>query len=185
MNTDKTNVRRGRSPAPTGREPRRGFFRPATSLALLLLAASLAACDTAPARPVLEGGSQVELRSIQTRAFETDDREQTLRTVIATLQDLGFVIDKADATLGAVSATKLDGYELRMTVTVRECPIPDGAGGQPGDLPGFLHRTGEVDVSGHASGRLMRRNRTPVQVDRSVGRLRLPEHLYQVIRPRL
>ena len=119
MNTDKTNVRRGRSPAPTGREPRRGFFRPATSLALLLLAASLAACDTAPARPVLEGGSQVELRSIQTRAFGTDDREQTLRTVIATLQDLGFVIDKADATLGAVSATKLDGYELRMTVTVR------------------------------------------------------------------
>jgi hypothetical protein len=72
-----------------------------------------------PARPVLEGGSQVELRSIQTRAFETDDREQTLRTVIATLQDLGFVIDRADATLGAVSATKLDGYELRMTVTVR------------------------------------------------------------------
>ena len=119
MNSDKTNVRRGRSPAPTGREPRRGLFRPATSLALLLLAASLAACDTAPARPVLEGGSQVELRSIQTRAFETDDREQTLRTVIATLQDLGFVIDKADATLGAVSATKLDGYELRMTVTVR------------------------------------------------------------------
>ena len=39
--------------------------------------------------------------------------------MIATLQDLGFVIDKADADLGAVSATKLDGYELRMTVTVR------------------------------------------------------------------
>src|SRR5210317_706387 len=99
MNSDKTNVRRGRYPASTGREPRRGLFRPATSLALLLLAASLAACDTAPARPVLEGGSQVELRSIQTRAFETDDRVQTLRTVIATLQDLGFVIDKADETL--------------------------------------------------------------------------------------
>ena len=42
-----------------------------------------------------------------------------LRTVIATLQDLSFVIDKADATLGSVSATKLDGYQLRMTVTVR------------------------------------------------------------------
>jgi hypothetical protein len=42
-----------------------------------------------------------------------------LRTVIATLQDLGFVVDKADETLGTVSATKLSGYQLRMTVTVR------------------------------------------------------------------
>ncbi|WP_198146066.1 hypothetical protein [Desulfonatronovibrio magnus] len=47
------------------------------------------------------------------------DRENTLRTIIATLQDLGFVVDKADGTLGTVSATKLDQYALRMTVTVR------------------------------------------------------------------
>jgi hypothetical protein len=38
---------------------------------------------------------------------------------MATLQDLGFVIDEADETLGTVSATKLDRYQLRMTVTVR------------------------------------------------------------------
>ena len=63
--------------------------------------------------------SQVELRSIQTRAFETTDKEATLRTVMATLQDLSFVLDKADATLGSISGTKLDGYQLRMTVTVR------------------------------------------------------------------
>jgi hypothetical protein len=47
------------------------------------------------------------------------DRIGTLRTVIATLQDLGFVVDKADEILGTVSATKLSGYQLRMTVTVR------------------------------------------------------------------
>ena len=35
------------------------------------------------------------------------------------MQDLGFVIDKADATLGSVSGTKLANYEVRMTVTVR------------------------------------------------------------------
>jgi 16S rRNA G527 N7-methylase RsmG len=35
------------------------------------------------------------------------------------LQDLGFVVDKADEVLGSVSATKLDGYQLRITVTVR------------------------------------------------------------------
>ena len=38
---------------------------------------------------------------------------------MATLQDLGFVIDDADDTLGTVSATKLDKYALRMTVSVR------------------------------------------------------------------
>ena len=63
--------------------------------------------------------SQVQLRQIQTRAFDTTDRKQTLRTVISTMQDLGFVIDKADETLGTVSGTKLDGYSLRLTVTVR------------------------------------------------------------------
>ena len=63
--------------------------------------------------------SQVQLRSFQTRAFDTTDSENTLRTVIATLQDLGFVVDKADLDLGTVSATKLDGYLLRITVSVR------------------------------------------------------------------
>ncbi len=63
--------------------------------------------------------SQVMLRSIQSRVFDTTDKEKTLRTIISTLQDLGFVIDQADATLGSVSATKLKKYDLRMTVTVR------------------------------------------------------------------
>ena len=63
--------------------------------------------------------SQVALRSIQTRAFDTGDKSTTLRSVISTLQDLGFVIEEADDVLGTVSATKLDNYELRITVTVR------------------------------------------------------------------
>ena len=63
--------------------------------------------------------SQLALRQIQSRAFDTTDRDLMLRTIIATMQDLSFVIDKADNTLGSVSGTKLDGYQLRMTVTVR------------------------------------------------------------------
>jgi len=63
--------------------------------------------------------SAVALRSFQQRAFDTNDKEKTLRTVIATLQDLSFVVDKADMDLGTISATKLSGYQLRMTVTVR------------------------------------------------------------------
>jgi uncharacterized protein YceK len=70
---------------------------------------------------VLDTGdqSQVEKRSYQSRVFDTNDKQKVLRAVIATLQDLGFVIDKADATLGTVSGTKLDNYSLKMTVSVR------------------------------------------------------------------
>lgn len=80
----------------------------------------LAGCQANSRDQVLQSSaSAVQLRSFQARTFDTADRTQTLRTVIATLQDLGFVVDKADATLGSVSATKLDGYALRMTVTTR------------------------------------------------------------------
>lgn len=82
--------------------------------------AGLLGCQTASSSQLLRADqSQVQTRNIQTRAFDTTDKNKTLRTVISTLQDLGFVVDKADEVLGSVSATKLDGYQLRMTVTVR------------------------------------------------------------------
>lgn len=79
----------------------------------------LAGCSTTTS-PVTAGGSQVQLRQIQTREYDTLDKRRTLRSVVATLQDLGFVIDKADYELATISATKLQNYEVRMTVTVRE-----------------------------------------------------------------
>ena len=90
-----------------------------TACAFLVLAAA-AACQMDSRDQLLASSrSQVAIRSIQTRVFDTTDRESTLRTAIGTLQDLGFVIDEANADLGAVSATKLDRYMMRMTVTVR------------------------------------------------------------------
>ena len=87
---------------------------------ILVVTTLTLACGCSAKPAVIDSGeNSVALRSIQTRAFDTTDKEKTLRTIIATLQDLGFVVDKADATLGSVSATKLSGYELRMTVTVR------------------------------------------------------------------
>jgi hypothetical protein len=81
---------------------------------------ALGACQTDSRQQVLATDkSQIELRAVQTRAFDTTDRNLTVRNVIATLQDLGFVIDKADEFLGTVSATKLSGFAMRMTVTVR------------------------------------------------------------------
>lgn len=92
-----------------------------TSVGLLILSLLLiAGCQTDSRQQILlTDKSQVELRSVQTRVFDTTDWNQTVRTVIATLQDLGFVVDKADEVLGTVSATKLDDYVMRMTVTVR------------------------------------------------------------------
>jgi hypothetical protein len=68
---------------------------------------------------VLSDSSAVELRSFQTRTFDTTDEHQMLRTTIAVLQDLGFIIDKTDEDLGMVTATKLSGYQIRMTIIVR------------------------------------------------------------------
>lgn len=62
---------------------------------------------------------QLKVRQMQTRYFDTDDKQKTLEAVMATLQDLGFVIDKASYELGSISATKLSGYSIKMTVTVR------------------------------------------------------------------
>ncbi len=86
---------------------------------ILLLLSLFVGCATTQQRLLDSDESQLQLRSVQSRAFDTTDKEKTLRTVIATLQDLGFLVDKADATLGMVTATKLDRYELRMTITVR------------------------------------------------------------------
>ncbi len=91
-----------------------------STVTMACLAGLICGCASTSDKKLLETEKgQVELRQIQSRGFETTDREKTLRTVMATLQDLGFVIDKADATLGTVTATKLDRYALRMTVTVR------------------------------------------------------------------
>jgi hypothetical protein len=88
-------------------------------LSLLIVFIMLISCAPSTKQILATKESQVKLRSIQTRVFDTTDRETMLRTVIATLQDLGFIVDKADDVLGAVSATKLDMYTLRMTVSVR------------------------------------------------------------------
>jgi len=84
---------------------------------MLLAMSALAACAIAPA-DVAGPGTQLETRQIQTCEYDTLDKSMTMRSVIATLQDLGFTIDQADAELGTVTATRLHEYTMRMTVTV-------------------------------------------------------------------
>lgn len=75
-------------------------------------------CATSQRELLATGESQLALRSMQTRAFDTTNVKGTVRIVMATLQDLGFVLDQANVELGSVSGTKLDRYALRMTVIV-------------------------------------------------------------------
>lgn len=64
--------------------------------------------------------SQVKLRSMQTRAFDTTDKKKMMQTVISTMQDLDFVINKADLNLGSITGSKyLKTIIIDMTVTVR------------------------------------------------------------------
>jgi HEAT repeat protein len=87
---------------------------------LLLAAAVLApACVSSKDQLLATDEPQLKIRSYQTRSFDMTDQDRALRTIIATMQDLEFVIQRADADLGAVSGTKLDGYRMRLTVTVR------------------------------------------------------------------
>ncbi|CRX39210.1 Conserved hypothetical protein [Estrella lausannensis] len=61
------------------------------------------------------------IRQAQTREYEQVSKKQAMRASIATLQDLNFILDKVDADLGAISASKFStGISVKVTVTIRE-----------------------------------------------------------------
>ncbi|RLI58513.1 MAG: hypothetical protein DRO67_10645 [Candidatus Asgardarchaeum californiense] len=91
------------------------FFIIPTVLILLLTG-----CATTAQKAFMTQESAVQLRSIQTRAFDTTDKKMMMQTIISTMQDLDFVIDKADFLLGSVTGSKFLGNAVvKMTVTVR------------------------------------------------------------------
>lgn len=94
-------------------------------LPFILASAFLVGCATTN-QHVFDSNSESQLqkRSYQSRTFDTPDKEKVLRGVISTLQDLGFVIDRADLMLGSISGTKLDVNQIKVTVSVR----PKGEG---------------------------------------------------------
>ncbi|MFA5319508.1 MAG: hypothetical protein WC387_04075 [Candidatus Paceibacterota bacterium] len=87
---------------------------------ILLLVVISGGCATPAVSALGTKESQVELRSIQTRVFDTADKKKMMQTVISTMQDLDFVIDKADLLLGSVTGSKFLGQAVvTMSVTVR------------------------------------------------------------------
>lgn len=94
---------------------------------LLMLTAGLVALACAAPKPTQDllapTEAQMKLRSIQTRTFEIDDRRQAMRGVIAALQDLGFIIERANEPMGLVTAARFAEPDflnvVGVTVTVR------------------------------------------------------------------
>ena len=86
---------------------------------------ALSGCASSKEQLLKMDESQVKLRSMQTRAFDTTDKDKMLRTVISTLQDLGYIVKEANEVIGTVSArtthikSKKKKYPLLITVTVR------------------------------------------------------------------
>ena len=67
--------------------------------------------------------AQMKIRSIQTRSFDVKDRQVAMRGVIAALQDLGFIIERANESLGLITAARFaepNFYDVvGVTVTIR------------------------------------------------------------------
>lgn len=63
--------------------------------------------------------TQAAQRAISTRVFDTSDQTKVFQAAISTLQDLGFIVERADKVLGTVSATRAGVNLVRFTVSLR------------------------------------------------------------------
>jgi len=94
-------------------------------LALCLLAVAAGCASPREPSPDLLAvdEEQMKLRSMQTRTLDFPDRNAAVRGVIATLQDLGFIIERANEPLGLVTAARFAEPRyfdvVEVTVTVR------------------------------------------------------------------
>jgi hypothetical protein len=87
----------------------------ATFVALLM-----SGCMANSKQMILENAQQLEVRSYQMKTYN-QAKVPVSRAVISTLQDLSFIIDKADMETGIVTATKLaKGASMKITISIRE-----------------------------------------------------------------
>jgi hypothetical protein len=108
------------------------MFEKGTVWGILILAAGLLMQGCAASAPqpspdlLAPTQEQMKLRSFQTRTFDVKDRLQAMRGVVAALQDLGFIIERANEPLGLVTAAQFaepNYYDVvGVTVTVRPQP---------------------------------------------------------------
>jgi hypothetical protein len=94
--------------------------RLSAALALAVLANGLALPAARAANP---SDTRVPTREPEalpppSRDYETADVLTAQRRAIAALQDLGFALESADAETGTLTASRLDSFALRLTITL-------------------------------------------------------------------
>lgn len=93
-------------------------------VAMMILTVTQACTPPKPTQDLLAPtDAQMKIRSIQTRSFDVKDRQTAMRGVIAALQDLGFIIERANEPLGLITAARFaepNFYDVvGVTVTIR------------------------------------------------------------------
>lgn len=96
----------------------------------MLLVLALAACSAPPPRPDLLSPTeeQTKLRSFQTRTFDVVERQVAMRAVLGVLQDLGFIVERANEPLGLITAARFaePNFSDVVAVTVTVRPVEGG-----------------------------------------------------------
>lgn len=97
------------------------------SLCVIALSFAVISCASPPQEPVnllAPTEAQAQIRNMQTRSFEISDRSIAMRGVISALQDLAFIIERANEPMGIVTAARFaepNYYDVMgITVTVRQ-----------------------------------------------------------------
>lgn len=72
----------------------------------LVLAGTLAGCASIPREALQLSPESLQERQLQTRRFETQDEGKLLSASASLLQDLGFIIEKSETSLGVIVASK-------------------------------------------------------------------------------
>jgi len=75
-----------------------------TGLILLFIILALGACANAPEPKPQK--TQLEIRELQTRSYDTKDVKMVMKAVMHALQDNNFIVQQADVDLGLLTAQK-------------------------------------------------------------------------------
>lgn len=78
----------------------------------------LGACQTTQ-EVILSKKSALEMRSIQSRVYDTDDQPKVYRAVLAVMLDLGYAITSVNPEAGVVSGNKLAKLDMTASVAAR------------------------------------------------------------------
>ncbi|WP_222705773.1 hypothetical protein [Salidesulfovibrio onnuriiensis] len=83
---------------------------PAVS-SLLVAAFLLGGCIKANTPPPLPEMTQLQVRQMQTREYQSGSEKEVMKALVAALLDEGYIVSSADMDLGLISAAK-ESYEL-------------------------------------------------------------------------